>query len=112
MTTGELTSPTDLHLPPLPASWQSVLGAEIAKPYYAKLDAFVAAERAEHQVFPPQEDIFAALQATAYQDVRVVLLGQDPYHDDGQAHGLCFSVRPGVRVPPSLRAGVRSPRAS
>ena len=103
VTTEELTSPTDLRLPPLPASWQPVLGAEIAKPYYAKLDEFVAAERAEHQVFPPQEDIFAALQATAYQDVRVVLLGQDPYHDDGQAHGLCFSVRPGVRVPPSLR---------
>ena len=72
VTTEELTSPTDLRLPPLPASWQPVLGAEIAKPYYAKLDEFVAAERAEHQVFPPQEDIFAALQATAYQDGKVV----------------------------------------
>ena len=103
VTTESLTTPTNLHLPPLPASWQPVLGAEIAKPYFAKLDAFVAGESAEHQVFPPREDIFAAMRATAYEDVRVVLLGQDPYHDDGQAHGLCFSVRPGVKVPPSLR---------
>ncbi|WP_245594620.1 uracil-DNA glycosylase [Actinospica robiniae] len=103
MTTDELTAPTDLHLPPLPASWRQALSAEIEKPYYRELDAFVAAERAAHQVFPPREEVFAALEATAYEDVRVVLLGQDPYHDDGQAHGLCFSVRPGVRVPPSLR---------
>ena len=103
VTTEELTAPTDLHLPPLPASWRQALSAEIEKPYYRELDAFVAAERAAHQVFPPREEVFAALEATAYEDVRVVLLGQDPYHDDGQAHGLCFSVRPGVRVPPSLR---------
>jgi uracil-DNA glycosylase len=103
VTTDSLTTPTDLHLPPLPGSWQAVLGEETEKPYYAVLDAFVAAERAEHQVFPPQQEVFAALQATAYEDVRVVLLGQDPYHDEGQAQGLCFSVRPGVRIPPSLR---------
>src|ERR1051325_4821311 len=103
VTTDELTTPTDLHLPPLPESWRTVLGAETEKPYYAKLDGFVAAERAAHQVFPPREEVFAALEATAYEDVRVVLLGQDPYHDDGQAHGLCFSVRPGVKGPPSLR---------
>ena len=103
MTTDELTRPAELHLPPLPPSWQKVLGEETAKPYYTKLDAFVAAESAAHQVFPPRGEIFAALEATPYEDVRVVLLGQDPYHDDGQAQGLCFSVRPGVRVPPSLR---------
>jgi uracil-DNA glycosylase len=103
VTTEELTTPTDLHLPALPESWREVLGEQTAMPYYAKLDAFVAAETAAHQVFPPREEIFAALEATAYEDVRVVLLGQDPYHDDGQAQGLCFSVRPGVRVPPSLR---------
>ena len=103
MTTEELTSPTDLHLPALPAAWQPVLGEQTTLPYYAELDAFVSAETAAHQVFPPREEIFAALEATAYEDVRVVLLGQDPYHDDGQAHGLCFSVRPGVRVLPSLR---------
>jgi uracil-DNA glycosylase len=103
VTIEELTASTDLHLPPLPESWRRVLGAETEKPYYRALDAFVAAERAEHQVFPPRAEVFAALDATAYEDVRVVLLGQDPYHDDGQAHGLCFSVRPGVRIPPSLR---------
>ena len=53
-------------------------------------------------MFPPEKEVFAALDATAYDDVKVVLLGQDPYHDDGQAHGMCFSVRPGVRPPPSL----------
>jgi uracil-DNA glycosylase len=79
------------------------LAAEAAAPYFAELDRFVAAERAAHQVFPPEPEVFAALEATAYADVRVVLLGQDPYHDDGQAHGMCFSVRPGVRIPPSLR---------
>jgi uracil-DNA glycosylase len=87
----------------IPASWQDVLASEAAAPYFAELDRFVAAERAEHQVFPPEDEVFAALDATAYPDVRVVLLGQDPYHDDGQAHGMCFSVRPGVRIPPSLR---------
>jgi uracil-DNA glycosylase len=87
----------------IPPSWQAAVGSEAQAPYFAALSEFVAAERAAHQVFPPEEDTFAALQATAFQDVRVVLLGQDPYHDDGQAHGMCFSVRPGVRVPPSLR---------
>jgi uracil-DNA glycosylase len=101
--TDELTPPTDLHLPPLPESWRTILGEETAKPYFARLDAFVTVERATHQVFPPREEVFAALEATPYEDVRVVLLGQDPYHDEGQAQGLCFSVRPGVRVPPSLR---------
>ena len=87
----------------IPASWQDVLAAEANAAYFAELERFVAAERAEHQVFPPEDEVFAALEATAYPDVRVVLLGQDPYHDDGQAHGMCFSVRPGVRIPPSLR---------
>jgi uracil-DNA glycosylase len=87
----------------IPASWQDVLASEAADPYFAELGRFVAAERAEHQVFPPEDEVFAALEATPYEQVRVVLLGQDPYHDDGQAHGMCFSVRPGVRIPPSLR---------
>ena len=87
----------------IPASWAPVLAAETDQPYFASLEAFLAKERAEQQVFPPADEVFAALDATAYEDVKVVLLGQDPYHDDGQAHGMCFSVRPGVRVPPSLR---------
>jgi len=87
----------------VPQSWQDVLAAQTREPYFAQLEQFLAAERAAHQVFPPESEVFAALEATAYQDVRVVLLGQDPYHDDGQAHGMCFSVRPGVKAPPSLR---------
>ncbi|MYW00297.1 uracil-DNA glycosylase [Streptomyces sp. SID3343] len=87
----------------LPESWQPVLADELAKPYYAELTAYVDAERKEHQIFPPEEEVFAALEATPYEDVRVFVVGQDPYHDDNQAHGMCFSVRPEVRIPPSLR---------
>lgn len=86
----------------LPASWQPVLAEELAKPYYQKLQDFVAQERTEHEVFPPEEDVFNALRLTPYEQVRVLLLGQDPYHNDGQAHGLCFSVQPGITTPPSL----------
>lgn len=87
----------------IPAAWRDVLADEAAAPYFAALEQFVAAERAAHQVFPPEEEVFAALETTGYDEVKVVLLGQDPYHDDGQAHGMCFSVRPGVKIPPSLR---------
>jgi uracil-DNA glycosylase len=86
----------------LPPSWQPHLGSQLAEPYLGELLAFVAGERQQHEVYPPEPEVLAALQATAFGDVRVVLLGQDPYHDHGQAHGLCFSVRPGVRPPPSL----------
>ncbi|WP_354640646.1 uracil-DNA glycosylase [Kitasatospora camelliae] len=87
----------------LPESWREVLADELAKPYFAELAAFVAAERAEHQVFPPSGQEFSALAATPYDKVRVLVLGQDPYHDDGQAHGMSFSVLPGTKTPPSLR---------
>ncbi|MER6400601.1 uracil-DNA glycosylase [Kitasatospora sp. NPDC059973] len=87
----------------LPESWREVLGAEVEQPYFAALAAFLAAERAEHQVFPPSGQEFSALEATPYEKVRVLVLGQDPYHDDGQAHGMSFSVLPGTRTPPSLR---------
>lgn len=86
----------------LPDSWNAVLADEVKKPYFKKLEAYVDGERAAHQVFPPEEDVFNAFKLTPYEQVEVLLLGQDPYHDDGQAHGLCFSVRPGVAVPPSL----------
>src|SRR5262249_40548357 len=72
------------------------------KPYFKELEKFVAAERKEHQVFPPEPDVFNAFKNTPFAQVKVLLLGQDPYHDDGQAHGLCFSVKPGVKPPPSL----------
>lgn len=86
----------------LPATWQGPLGAQLQRPYVAELEAYLAAERAAHQVFPPPDDVFRALELTPFDRVRVVILGQDPYHDDGQAHGLAFSVRPGVKPPPSL----------
>lgn len=89
-------------IPPLPAGWREVLADEVTQPYFQKLTEFVQAEYNAHQVFPPAERIFAALERTSFADVRVLLLGQDPYHDDGQAHGLCFSVLPGVKPPPSL----------
>jgi uracil-DNA glycosylase len=87
----------------LPASWKPLLGAELEKPYFRKLETFVANEREQHQVFPPADQVFAALEHTPFDRVRVLLLGQDPYHDDGQAHGLCFSVCRGIALPPSLK---------
>ena len=86
----------------LPADWKKVLSAELEKPYFKELSEFVDGERAAHKVFPPEDDVFNAFKLTPYEKVKVLLLGQDPYHDDGQAHGLCFSVQPGVRPPPSL----------
>lgn len=82
--------------------WLSVLKDEFKKDYYAKLFEFVKAEYATRQIFPPSEEIFNAFHFTDYDKVKVVILGQDPYHNDGQAHGLCFSVKPGVEAPPSL----------
>jgi uracil-DNA glycosylase len=87
----------------LPESWQPVLGDEVSKPYFKELTEFVEREREQHNVYPPREEVFAALEATPFDQVKVLLLGQDPYHGAGQGHGLCFSVRPGVRTPPSLR---------
>jgi uracil-DNA glycosylase len=86
----------------LPQSWHTALEPEFEKPYIAKLEAFLAAERAKAEVFPPQSEVFRALELTPLSDVRVVILGQDPYHDNDQAHGLAFSVRHGVKIPPSL----------
>jgi uracil-DNA glycosylase len=87
----------------LPESWRAVLGEELGKPYFAELLEFVEKERSNGPVYPPRDEVFAALEATPFEDVKVLVLGQDPYHGAGQGHGLCFSVRPGVRIPPSLR---------
>lgn len=86
----------------IPAAWQAILEPEFQKPYFAKLEAFLEAERSAHQVFPPPADVFHALELNAPDNVRVLIVGQDPYHDDGQAHGLAFSVKSGTRLPPSL----------
>ncbi|UBV42392.1 uracil-DNA glycosylase [Deinococcus taeanensis] len=87
----------------LPGSWQQALHAEFSAPYFHELKDFLSAERREHHVYPPAPDVFNALRFTPLEDVRVMILGQDPYHRPGQAHGLSFSVRPGVTIPPSLR---------
>lgn len=82
--------------------WLPELGPEFKKPYYIQLYKFVREEYATRQIFPPADDIFNAFHLTSLNDVKVVILGQDPYHNDGQAHGLCFSVKPDVEIPPSL----------
>lgn len=88
--------------PPIPDAWKSILKEETEKTYYRKLQEYLVEERDKHTVFPPEEEVFSALQLTPYDQVNAMLLGQDPYHDHNQAHGLCFSVRPGIKPPPSL----------
>jgi uracil-DNA glycosylase len=82
--------------------WNPVLRGEFAKPYWQELQRFVDGEREHHTVYPPRDDVFAALHLTPLATTRVVILGQDPYHGPRQAHGLCFSVRREVAIPPSL----------
>lgn len=84
-------------------SWKAPLADEFAAPYMAELRAFLVAEKAKgKRIFPKGSEWFRALDLTPLEKVRVVIIGQDPYHGEGQAHGLCFSVQPGVRTPPSL----------
>jgi uracil-DNA glycosylase len=90
------------HTDGVRTDWNPLLRSEFEQPYWAELQAFVAAERARGPVYPPADEVFSALHLTPYARTRVVILGQDPYHGPGQAHGLCFSVRRGVSVPPSL----------
>jgi uracil-DNA glycosylase len=91
-------------IPESPASWQKHLAGEREKPYFVGLERFVADEQKQHTIFPPAEKIFTALNLTSYEDTKVLLLGQDPYIQKGQAHGLCFSVEDKrARIPPSLR---------
>lgn len=93
-----MTSLTKLH-----PSWVNHLQAEFSKPYFQQLEKFLAEEKVESKVvYPRSSDIFNAFNSTAFEDVRLVILGQDPYHGENQAHGLCFSVQKGVRLPPSL----------
>jgi uracil-DNA glycosylase len=82
--------------------WNPLLRDQFDLPYWRELQDFVASDRSRHPVYPPHDDVFAALHLTPYASVKVMILGQDPYHGPGQAHGLCFSVRRGVRIPPSL----------
>ncbi|ERB63284.1 hypothetical protein N779_21535, partial [Vibrio coralliilyticus OCN008] len=84
-------------------TWQDVIGAEKQQDYFQQTLNFVESERAAGKaIFPPAKDVFNAFRATEFNDVKVVILGQDPYHGPRQAHGLCFSVLPGIKTPPSL----------
>lgn len=87
----------------LPPSWQEQLKDEWSQPYWSQLLAFLKSEYAQATIYPKKENVFAALQSTPFDQVRVVILGQDPYHGEGQAHGLSFSVPRGQALPPSLR---------
>jgi uracil-DNA glycosylase len=91
-----------MDLTPL-GPWRDLLADTLSAPYFAQLSDRVDAAYASATVYPPKEDLFAAFALTPPEAVRVVILGQDPYHEPGQAHGLSFSVRPGVALPPSLR---------
>lgn len=84
-------------------SWQTVLQQEFDKPYFELLTSFVRQQYRSKEIYPPGKQIFAAFDCCPFDKVKVVVLGQDPYHEPGQAHGLCFSVQQGVRVPPSLQ---------
>ena len=88
---------------PISGEWYEALRPEFCKPYYRALYERVKKEYEGGKVFPPPEDMFNAFHFTPLSKVKVVILGQDPYHDDGQAHGLCFSVKKGVEIPPSLK---------
>ncbi|KEK25566.1 uracil-DNA glycosylase [Bacillus gaemokensis] len=83
--------------------WEPLLAPEFEKPYYQKLSQFLKEEYSTHVIYPNENDIFNALHYTSYESTKVVILGQDPYHGPNQAHGLSFSVQPGVRTPPSLQ---------
>ena len=82
--------------------WDAVLKEEYGKEYFMKLQEFLAEERQTHMVYPPEKDVFNALKYSSLADTKVVIFGQDPYHEPGQAHGMCFSVNKGIAVPPSL----------
>lgn len=86
-----------------PNDWQEILAEEMEKPYYQQLRQFIANEYSTQTIYPPMDDVMNAFYTTAYHDVKVVILGQDPYHGPNQAHGLSFSVKPGIPHPPSLR---------
>lgn len=83
--------------------WDKLIGDEFSTPHYLKLQQFLRAEYSSHTIYPNMHDIYSALKVTPYKKVKVVIIGQDPYHGEGQAHGMCFSVKPDVKIPPSLK---------
>jgi len=89
--------------PDIDESWLKVIQEEFGKPYFSDLKKFLVAEKSQHRIFPPGKRIFAAFNYTPFDKLKAVIIGQDPYHGHGQANGLCFSVSPGIRQPPSLQ---------
>lgn len=87
----------------LPSDWKKKLNAELEKPYFKELLSFVQQEYLENECYPEKENIFKAFELCPFENTKVVIIGQDPYHGKGQAHGLCFSVQPGVKIPSSLK---------
>ncbi len=87
----------------LHTDWTEILEKEFEKDYYKELESFLVSENKDFTIYPKKEDVFSALNYTSYNDTKVVIIGQDPYHGENQAHGLCFSVQPTVKIPPSLR---------
>ena len=98
----DFTEKEDRKMAAISNDWLAPLTPEFAKPYYKELYKKVKDEYANHVIFPPSNEVFSAFELTPLADVKVVILGQDPYHNVGQAHGLCFSVKPDVEIPPSL----------
>lgn len=98
----DFTEKEDRKMAAISNDWLAPLTPEFAKPYYRELYKKVKEEYATHMIFPPSNEVFSAFELTPLADVKVVILGQDPYHNVGQAHGLCFSVKPDVEIPPSL----------
>ncbi len=90
------------HIVKIEQSWYEHIGQEFSKEYFVRLKEFIISEKKQFKIFPPDSQMFAAFDLTPFNDVKVVIIGQDPYHGSGQAHGLCFSVPQGIKVPPSL----------
>ena len=90
-------------MPPITGEWEKALKSEFNKEYYVNLYKKLLTEYRQYQIFPPKQDIFNAFHYAPLENIKVVILGQDPYHDIGQAHGLCFSVQKGIEAPPSLK---------
>ncbi len=91
------------NVPIIGNDWDKIIGGEFTKPYYQQLRAFLIKEYSSYKIYPDMYDVYNALRFTPYGSVKAVILGQDPYHEPGQAHGLSFSVREGTELPPSLK---------
>ncbi len=100
---GNFVKKGGISLFQLSSEWRKILNNEFDKPYFKELIEFIETEYSEKKIYPEKEHIFQALNECSYEDCKVVIIGQDPYHQQGQAHGLSFSVLPGVKIPPSLR---------